>query len=261
MVGRDLQTFEYKNLAKTDLVLSVKGFSGARFKDISFDLHKAEILGMAGLVGAGRSEAAQAIFGVTRNEKGNLKLGNREVRIRNSTDAIKQGIGYLPENRKEQGLFLEMSVAENILSVKANNDRKSIFLNHKKFNSITNEFINKLEIKTPSSQTKVINLSGGNQQKIVLAKWLTLNPKILIIDEPTAGIDVGAKSEIYRLLNELTETGTSIILISSDLQELLGICDRILVFCNGRITADLPRDQFSEEEIMHYSSGIKDMFK
>jgi ABC-type sugar transport system ATPase subunit len=261
MVGRDLQTFEYKNLAKTDLVLSVKGFSGARFKDISFDLHKAEILGMAGLVGAGRSEAAQAIFGVTRNEKGNLKLGNREVRIRNSTDAIKQGIGYLPENRKEQGLFLEMSVAENILSVKANNDRKSIFLNHKKFNSITNEFINKLEIKTPSAQTKVINLSGGNQQKIVLAKWLTLNPKILIIDEPTAGIDVGAKSEIYRLLNELTETGTSIILISSDLQELLGICDRILVFCNGRITADLPRDQFSEEEIMHYSSGIKDMFK
>ena len=261
MVGRDLKAFEYQNLAKKDTVLSVMGFSGDRFKDVGFDLYKSEILGFAGLVGAGRSEVAQAIFGVTPKGKGVLKLGNREIQIKHATDAIMEGIGYLPENRKEQGLFLEMSVAENILSVKANNDHKVIFVDHKKNKSITKEFIDKLEIRTPSTQTKVINLSGGNQQKIVLAKWLTLNPRILIVDEPTAGIDVGAKSEIYRFLNELTTPGTSIILISSDLQELLGICDRILVFCNGRITATLSREQFSEEEIMHYSSGIKDMYK
>ena len=261
MVGRDLKTFEYQNLTKAVTVLSTTGFSGTRFKEVSFDLYQSEILGFAGLVGAGRSEVAQAIFGVTGKEQGKLRLGNREVEIKDATDAISEGIGYLPENRKEQGLFLEMSVAENVLSVKANNDRKAIFVDRKNSRSITNKFIDKLAIRTPSTQTKVINLSGGNQQKIVLAKWLTLNPKILIVDEPTSGIDVGAKSEIYRILNELTQAGTSIILISSDLQELLGICDRILVFCNGHITATIPRDQFSEEEIMLYSSGIKDMYK
>jgi ABC-type sugar transport system ATPase subunit len=154
-----------------------------------------------------------------------------------------------------------MSVEENLLSALINNDPESAFLETKDNRHLSQKFIDKLDIRTPDSRQKVINLSGGNQQKIVLAKWLTLNPGILMVDEPTAGIDVGAKSEIYGILNDLTVEGTSIILISSDLQELLGICDRILVFCNGRITADLKRDQFSEEEIMHFSSGTKDMFK
>ena len=155
---------------------------------------------------------------------------------------------------------MDMSVDENVLSVKANNERHDFFIDFKKNTALTNEFISKLEIKTPSPKTKVINLSGGNQQKVVLAKWLSVNPQILIVDEPTSGIDVGAKSEIYHLLNALTRSGTSIILISSDLPELIGICDRILVFRQGRITANLNRDQFSEEEIMHYSSGTKDMY-
>lgn len=260
MVGRDVKEFEYENLATSEIVLSIHDYSGLRFSNISFDLHKSEILGFAGLVGAGRSEIAQTLFGVNPREKGTVKINNSEIIIRHSQDAIKNGIGYLPENRKDQGLFLDMSVVENVISVKANNDRHSFFMDFKKNVDHTNEFIRKLEIKTPSTKTKVINLSGGNQQKVVLAKWLGVNPQILIVDEPTAGIDVGAKSEIYHLLNGLTRSGTSIILISSDLPELIGICDRILVFRQGRITANLNRDQFSEEEIMHYSSGTKDMY-
>lgn len=261
MVGRDLKEFAYKNLTGTDQVLSVVNFSGRQFRNISFDLYKSEILGFSGLVGAGRSEIAQAIFGAIRKTSGKLILNSKEVSIRHPGDAIRAGIGYLPENRKEQGLFLDMTVEENLLSALLNNDPESVFLQVKGNQDLSKKFINKLDIRTPDSRQKVINLSGGNQQKIVLAKWLTLDPGILMVDEPTAGIDVGAKSAIYGILNDLTVEGTSIILISSDLQELLGICDRILVFCSGRITADLKRDQFSEEEIMHFSSGTKDMFK
>lgn len=260
MVGRDLKVFDYQNLAVPEVVLSVHNFTGERFNRISFELHKSEILGFSGLVGAGRSEIAQAIFGTLPKEQGVLKIRGGETEIRCSTDAIKAGIGYLPENRKEQGLFLDMSVDENIRSVKANTGENTWFVDRRKSRELSEEYVDRLEIKTPSTQTKVINLSGGNQQKIVLAKWLSVNPDVLIVDEPTAGIDVGAKSEIYQLLNRLTAAGTSIIMISSDLQELLGICDRILVFWQGRITANLLRSQFSEEEIMHYSSGTKDMY-
>lgn len=261
MVGRDIKDFDYQNLSTSRIVLAVQNFSGSRFRDISFNLHQSEILGFAGLVGAGRSELAQAIFGVFPKEGGTLKIDDQEKEIRYPGDAIKAGIGYLPEDRKEQGLFLEMSVDENIRSVSMNTGGSTLFLDQKTSREQTSKYIEQMDIKTPSITTQVIHLSGGNQQKIVLAKWLAVSPDILIVDEPTAGIDVGAKSEVYQILNQLTAAGTSVIMISSDLRELLGICDRILVFCQGRITAELSRNQFSEEEIMHYLSGTMDMYR
>ncbi|MCB0686324.1 MAG: sugar ABC transporter ATP-binding protein [Saprospiraceae bacterium] len=261
MVGRDIKEFDYQNLSTSEVVLSVSELEGDRFKNISFQLHRSEILGFAGLVGAGRSEIAQSIFGVTPDTGGQVLIRGKKVKSNEVANAIENGLGYLPENRKEQGLFLEMSVEDNISSVKSNTQTRGIFIERKGNAALTEEFVRQLNIKTPSGKTKVVSLSGGNQQKIVLAKWLAVNPDILIVDEPTAGIDVGAKSEIYQLLNQLTMAGTSIIMISSDLPELLGICDRILVFRHGRITADLSREKFSEEEIMHYSSGTKDMYR
>jgi ABC-type sugar transport system ATPase subunit len=259
MVGRSLRVFDYQNVAGDKVVLGARNFSGDGFRNISFDLHRGEILGFSGLVGAGRSETCRAIFGIDKKYDGKLFFNGQLVEIQNTTEAISLGIGYLPEDRKEQGLFLEMSVAENIVSAKVNQE-SGVFVQQKHDHEISAGFVESLSIKTPSVKTKVINLSGGNQQKIMLAKWLLLKPQVLIVDEPTAGVDVGTKSEIYQVLNELSASGTSIILISSDLPELLGISDRLLVFCNGNVYAELARAQFSEEEIMHYASGTKNMF-
>ncbi len=261
MVGREVKAFSYHNSARESVMLKVDSLSGTGFQKISFTLQQGEILGLGGLVGAGRTETCRAIFGVDKKFGGTIEVEGKMVDIGNAADAILNGIGYLPEDRKEQGLFLDMSVRDNILSVKANAQNKSVFIDLKDDDKMSGSFVEKLSIKTPSLKERVINLSGGNQQKIMLAKWLLLNPKILIVDEPTAGIDVGAKSEIYKVLNELTMKGTSVIVISSDLPELIGISDRILVFCQGEITAILSRPDFSEEEIMHYSSGTKNMFR
>jgi ribose transport system ATP-binding protein len=261
MVGREVKAHSYQNSAREFVTLKVDSLSGTGFQKISFTLQQGEILGLGGLVGAGRTEICRAIFGVDKKFGGTIEVEGKMVNIDNASDAILNGIGYLPEDRKEQGLFLDMSVRENILSVKANAQNKSVFIDLKDDDKISGSFVEKLSIKTPSLKERVINLSGGNQQKIMLAKWLLLNPKILIVDEPTAGIDVGAKSEIYKVLNELTMKGTSLIVISSDLPELIGISDRILVLCQGEITANLSGPDFSEEEIMHYSSGTKNMFK
>lgn len=261
MVGRDIKAFSYQNSVQDFTSIRVHSLSGVGFKNISFDVKRGEILGLGGLVGAGRTETCRAIFGIDKKFGGAVEVEGKTVSINNTSDAIAHGIGYLPEDRKEQGLFLDMSVRENILSVKSNVQNKSVLVNRTADEEVSGSFVEKLSIKTPSLKERVINLSGGNQQKIMLAKWLLLNPKILIVDEPTAGIDVGAKSEIYRVLNELTLQGTSVIVISSDLPELIGISDRIVVFWQGEITAELSRPEFSEEEIMHYSSGTKNMFR
>ncbi len=258
MVGRDVKTFNYENHCQSNAVLQVSRMSGLGFQEISFDLHRGEILGLSGLVGAGRSEWAHALVGAAKHHGIVIKNG-KEIKINHPADAVVHRIGFLPEDRKTQGLFLEMSAIKNILSVYQN---KSSKLNSKKFDlqPSVQDIMKKLRIKTTSVHQKVNQLSGGNQQKIVLAKWLLTDPDILIVDEPTTGIDVGAKSEIYNILNQLTAQGKAIILISSEMPELMGLCDRILVLHEGRITGEFLRPQFSEEEIMHHASGTKNMF-
>lgn len=260
MVGRDLAMQAYVSHARADSVLEVEGFSGARFQDISLQIRSGEILGLAGLVGAGRTELARAIFGADSAYAGRLRLKGKEIRIGHPADAMRQGIGYLPENRKEQGLFLEMSVEENIIATDLGATVRGGLIQYEKMTHIAHRYMEQLDIRTPSAQQQVVHLSGGNQQKVVLAKWLLRNPEVLIVDEPTHGVDVGAKAEIYVLLRQLAAAGTAILLISSELPELHHLSDRILVLHNGRLTAALDRSLFSEEEIMHYASGTKNMY-
>ncbi|NND05840.1 MAG: sugar ABC transporter ATP-binding protein [Saprospiraceae bacterium] len=260
MVGRDLQDLNYQDHFQSDVVLQVKDLDGEGFSDISFSLHRGEILGLAGLVGAGRTELARAIFGIDKNKTGTIKINDESVRIRHPQDAIQFGLGYLPEHRKEQGLFLDMSVVENVVSTNLDvGDSGKIWMDTAEMRRVADHFVEKLDIRTPSINQKVVYLSGGNQQKIVLGKWLLRKPDILIVDEPTHGIDVGAKSEIYRLFNELSASGTAILMISSELTELIGLCDRILVMSHGELMASIDRPDFSEEEIIQYSSGLKRM--
>jgi len=260
MVGRDLQDLNYQDHYRDVRVMQVDNLTGRGFSSVSFTLNQGEILGLAGLVGAGRTELARVIFGVDKKYGGTVLINGQDVDIRHPQDAIKWGLGYLPEHRKEQGLFLDMSVMENLVSTDLNvGSGKQIWTVPNAMKKTADHFVEKLDIRTPSIYQQVVHLSGGNQQKIVLAKWLMLNPAILIVDEPTHGIDVGAKSEIYRLFNELSAAGTSILMISSELTELIGLCDRILVMSQGEMTASIDRMDFSEEQIMQYSSGLKKM--
>nr|WKN38823.1 sugar ABC transporter ATP-binding protein [Tunicatimonas sp. TK19036] len=260
MVGRDLQVQDAESHTTSEVVLEVQQLQGERFQDVSFQLKKGEILALAGLVGAGRTEVARAILGADPLLGGTILLEGKHVKISHPKEAIQQGIGYLPESRKTQGLFLDMSVADNVVAANLPTVADKGFLQPKQIRKKTEEYIRQLRIVTPGSQQKVLNLSGGNQQKVVLAKWLMRQPKVFIVDEPTHGVDVGAKSEIYAILNELTRQGVSILLISSELPEVLLLSDRILVMWNGKVTAELSRKQATEEEIMHYASGTKTMY-
>ena len=260
MVGRDLVMQAYASQVRAETVLEVQGFSGPRFTDISLEIKAGEILGLAGLVGAGRTELARAIFGADAKYAGRLIFRGKEIHIHHPAEAMQQGIGYLPENRKEQGLFLEMSVEENIVATDLGATVRGKLIRQGQMTEVARHYIAQLDIRTPSPRQKTIHLSGGNQQKVVIAKWLLRNPALLIVDEPTHGVDVGAKAEIYALLRQLTAAGTAILLISSELPELLSLSDRILVLHNGRLAAALERSQFSEEEIMHYASGTKHMY-
>jgi ribose transport system ATP-binding protein len=222
---------------------------------ISFEVARGEILGFAGLVGAGRSEMAQAIFGVDPPLEGAIKLEGRPLKIRSPRDAINAGIYLAPEDRRQSGLITEMSVRENVTL--AGLDRYSAFslIRTDKETEVARRQVEALRIKTPSVETKTLNLSGGNQQKVVLGKWLSLDPKVIIFDEPTRGIDVGAKAEIYRLMRELADRGVAIVMISSDMEEVIGVSDRIAVMHEGDITGFLTRDQFSEKAIMNLAVG------
>lgn len=223
---------------------------------VNFTLRKGEIVGVAGLVGAGRTELLETLFGITPAIAGNVKVEGRAVDFKSPVDAIQHGLALVPEDRKLQGLLLEMGVRENVgLAALWRNRRAGGFLNFGQERRDADEMIKSLNIKTPSASQVVQYLSGGNQQKVVLGKWLTLRPRILLLDEPTRGIDVGAKHEIYVLMEELAKSGTAILFVSSEMEEILGMSDRTLVMHEGRLTGELSRDQLSEENVMQLATG------
>ncbi|NRF95675.1 sugar ABC transporter ATP-binding protein [Paenibacillus frigoriresistens] len=258
MVGREVKdVFAKRPIHIGDPILEVKGLSaGDKVRNIDFSLRQGEILGFAGLVGAGRSEVMRAIFGIDRIESGEIKLSGNAVTIKCPQDAISLGIGFVPEDRKTQGLLLGMSVKENITisSLEKVSDFKW-FMNGKREADVTNQFIENLSIKTSSPNQYVSNLSGGNQQKVVLAKWLAIKPRILIVDEPTRGVDINAKKEIYAEMNRLAREGVGIIMVSSDLTEILGMSDRILVMHEGSVRGEFSSANATQENITYVAFG------
>lgn len=256
MVGRDLtEQFPVRKSAVGQEILRVDGLSQeGLLKDISFNLKKGEVLGFAGLVGSGRTELMRCIFGVDKYNDGKIFIDNKEVSINNPKAAIRQGIGFITEDRKSQGLILVRSIKENITITDLNQVIDNGFINYKEEQKLTEDFINKLKIKTPSIEQEVRYLSGGNQQKVVLAKWLLQEAKILIFDEPTRGIDVGAKKEVYNLINSLVQNGVGVIMVSSELPEVMGMSDRILIMSHGRITGELSAPEATQEKILNYAT-------
>lgn len=257
MVGRELtETYPRRKKKAAETSLSIKNLTGNGVKDISFDVKKGEILGLAGLIGAGRTELAQLIFGYEKIESGEILLCGKSIKPKNCIEAIEAGIALVPEDRKRQGLVLEMNIRENSSMPKLRQISKASAINKKKETSLADEYTKSLSIKAPSIEQKAKNLSGGNQQKVVLAKWLAMNPEVLIFDEPTRGIDVGAKQEIYKIMNDLADEGKTLLMISSDMEELLGVSDRIVVLCKGRVAGCIEnRSEFSQELVLEKSAG------
>ena len=258
MVGRTIlqATPEVPENASQEVVLEVKNLNRGRMvKDVSFVLKKGEILGFAGLMGAGRTEVARVIFGADGMDSGEIYIHGKHVKIKSPGDAVKNGIAYLSEDRKQYGLTLGMDVEMNTVLASFNKFLDfGGWVNTKKTKETAVHYVDALSIKTPGIKQKVKNLSGGNQQKVVIGKWLTADTEILIFDEPTRGIDVGAKSEIYKLLNDLAREGKSIIMISSELPEILRMSHRVIAMCEGRITGELPVEEATQEKIMHFAT-------
>ncbi|MBO6128768.1 MAG: sugar ABC transporter ATP-binding protein [Pseudobutyrivibrio sp.] len=259
MVGRSLDE-QFPEVEKNigDIALDVQGLSTAEMlKNISFCVRKGEILGIAGLVGAGRTETARAIYGADVKLSGIIKVEGKEVNIRSTRDAINCGIALIPEDRKKHGALLQMSIRENISFITLKEISKFGIVDLKKDKELSEKYITQLSIKTPSMEQLTKNLSGGNQQKVVLAKALASKSNIVIFDEPTRGIDVGAKKEIYVLMNELAKNGMAIIMISSEMPELLGMSDRILVMHEGELMGELSKEEATQEKILTLASGIR----
>ncbi|MFS9153101.1 sugar ABC transporter ATP-binding protein [Streptococcus infantis] len=254
MVGRTIYEDPKAASAVADdapVVLEVKNLNaGSSVKDVSFQLRKGEILGFSGLMGAGRTEVARLLFGADKKESGTIFVNGKEVTINSPQDAIREGIGYLSEDRKRYGCIVDMTIANNTVMTNLDKYIKGGLIDDAEIVKVSDEFVKQLRTKTPSSKQLVRNLSGGNQQKVVIAKWLEQNSDILIFDEPTRGIDVGAKSEIYTLMNDLVAQGKSIIMISSELTEILRMSDRIVVMCEGRKTGELDISQATQERIL-----------
>lgn len=252
MVGRELtEIFPKTEVPIADTMLEVKNFSvKGQFDDISFRVRKGEIFGIAGLVGAGRTELMHAIFGLSKKEQGEIIFDGEKLDIHNPKDAIKHGIAYVTEDRKDEGLVLEMSVGQNITLPSMKEMSHGLFINSGKENRTIKHQIEQLRIKLNNSRQLVKSLSGGNQQKVVLAKWLIREPRLLILDEPTRGIDVGAKAEIYKIMCEFVSKGNAIIMISSEMPEVMGMADRVLVLSNGKTGGELERTEFGQERIM-----------
>lgn len=237
------------------IVLKVENLNAGRMvQDVSFELRKGEILGFSGLMGAGRTETARAIFGADPKTSGTITINGKKVEINSPEDAVKCGIGYLSEDRKRYGIVVQKSVAENSTMATMENFVKGLFINKKAENKAAQDYVDSLATKTPGVDQLVVNLSGGNQQKVVIAKWLIRNCDILIFDEPTRGIDVGAKNEIYKLMNRLAEEGKSIIMISSEMTEILRMSDRIVVMCEGKKTGEIGIEEASQETIMNMAT-------
>jgi len=260
MIGRKLEDlYVHGTGAQQPRYLEVLGMR-TRYRpqhEISFDVARGEILGFAGLVGAGRSELAQAIFGVDAPLEGKVRLDGRELSIHSARDAIDAGIFLAPEDRRRTGLVVEMSVRENITMAGLKQCSAWSLIRFDREAEVARQQVQALRVKTPSVETTAMNLSGGNQQKVVLAKWLSLEPKVIIFDEPTRGIDVGAKAEIYRLMRDLADRGVAIMMISSEMEEVIGVSDRIAVMCEGDIAGFLNREEFSEQAIMNLAVGRK----
>lgn len=255
MVGRTIyeDPKEKSNvLPNAPIVLKVENLNaGKMVRNISFELRKGEILGFSGLMGAGRTEVARALFGADKKDSGTIYINGSKAEINSPEDAVKYGIGYLSEDRKRYGVVLDKTVAQNTTMASLKKFSKGIFIDTKKEKQAAKEYVEKLSTKTPSVNTPTISLSGGNQQKVVIAKWLARECDILIFDEPTRGIDVGAKSEIYHLMNELVAQGKSIIMISSELTEILRMSDRVIVMCEGKKTGEISIEEASQSVIMH----------
>lgn len=256
MVGRELKDLYIKEAHKIGkTVLEIRGLSNNKLREISLQLYKGELLGISGLMGSGRSELARAIFGIDAIDAGDILLEGERIKINSPLESMKNGIVLVPENRKEEGLILIQEVGFNITLPIINQFDKGYMLDEDKENNIIEDYIAKLNIKTPSSSQTVGNLSGGNQQKIVIAKWLATNPKVLILDEPTKGVDVGSKGEIYGIMTHLTKMGVSIIMISSELPEIINMSDRVLVMHEGKISGELQRDELDQQKIMRLATG------
>ncbi|MCI9068953.1 MAG: sugar ABC transporter ATP-binding protein [Lachnospiraceae bacterium] len=255
MVGRELTNlYPPKHNEPGEVVLKVSGFTSIHdksFKDCGFELRKGEILGIGGLVGAQRTELVEAIFGVRAIVDGEVEYKGQKLKIKRPKDAIDNGIALLTEDRRGSGIFGVLSISDNVAISSLNKYLSfGVMINDKKVEDLVNENVAKLSIKTPSNKTQIQSLSGGNQQKVIISRWLANDPDVLILDEPTRGIDVGAKYEIYTIMAELAAQGKSIIMISSEMAELIGMSDRIVVMCNGRVTGEVAKEDATQENIM-----------
>lgn len=257
MVGRTLDEVFRKSQARMgEIVLEVRGLTRRGvIENVSFSLRRGEILGLAGLVGAGRTETARAIFGADPLDAGEIYLDGELVHIRSPEDAVKAGLALVPENRQQQGLVLKHSVERNIALPNLDRLSRNGVADRAQMRALAQQYVDRLDIRTPDLAQRVMYLSGGNQQKVVLAKWLAANPKVLILDEPTRGIDVGAKAEVHSIMSDLAQQGIGIIMISSEMPEILAMSDRIVVMCEGRVAAILDRAEATQERIMAYASG------
>jgi rhamnose transport system ATP-binding protein len=258
MVGREVSDL-YPKIETTvgDVVLDVRGLTSAGiFRDVTFQVRAGEIVGLAGLVGAGRSEIARAVFGIDKYDAGSVRLNGKDVPAHNPRAAIRAGVGFIPEDRRQQGLVTESSVARNVAGVIRRGLSKGGLLTSRAENAAASPWAARLEVKTSALDMAATTMSGGNQQKVVIAKWLATEPTLLIIDEPTRGIDVGTKAEVHRLLSELAGRGLAILMISSELPEVLGMADRVVVVCEGEITAELSRDEATPETVMHAATHV-----
>ena len=262
MIGRplDQQYPSKEGREQGDVLLEVNNLTGAAFSDISFTVRKGEVVGFFGLVGAGRSEIMRAIYGVDKYTSGTVTVDGHVLRKGNPTAAIKAGIGFCTEDRKKEGLALPLSILLNATIVKINDLAKFGWIDRSKQKEDAEHFVTAMRTKTPSITQAVGNLSGGNQQKVVLAKWLTMNPKVLIVDEPTRGIDVGSKAEIYEIIHDLAKQGMAIIMVSSEIEEIMGVCDSVITIFEGKKTAQMPiTDELSRETVLACSIGKQDV--
>ena len=256
MVGRELEDYYPEKKAEIgNVVFQAKNLSGDAFTDISFYVRQGEILGFSGLMGAGRTEIMRAIFGIDSLKSGQIIINEEQLIIKNPFEAIKHGIGFLTEDRKDEGLILDFSIKDNMTLPSTRDFVKNGIFDNKTSDIFVQRLIDRLRIKSGYPDKEVGTLSGGNQQKVVLAKWIGIAPKVLILDEPTRGVDVGAKREIYQLMNELAERGVPIIMVSSDLPEVIGVSDRIMVMHEGRISGELTRQEATQEKVMQLATG------
>lgn len=257
MVGRDIGDFYPEMDAEiSDVKIELKNFNREGFfKDINIKAKKGEVLGISGLMGAGRTEIMRSVFGLDPKDSGEVFIDGKKIEIKNPADAIKNKIGFVTENRQEEGLILDESIRENISLLNFDKFSKNSFIDKAKEKNLSDNLVDSFKVKTQSSESKISDLSGGNQQKVVFAKWYAIGPEILILDEPTKGVDVGAKREIYDLIKELTKKAVSIILISSDLPELISLSNRIYVIHEGKIQGELLKKDASQEKIMTLATG------